>query len=141
MNILDSPRVFVYDMLKHIKEGNMEYDVEFYELPNGTFPAYEFIEAQPLKMKTKIYKTIGLLEDFGSKLRKPYSESLGDGILELRTQIGSDITRVLYFFIAGQKAILTHGFIKKTEKTPPEEKERAKKYRKDYIAQHKGEFE
>lgn len=66
----------------------MEYDVEFYELPNGTFPAYEFIEAQPLKMKTKIYKTIGLLEDFGSKLRKPYSESLGDGILELRTQIG-----------------------------------------------------
>ena len=39
---------------------------------------------------------------------------------------------MLYFFIVGKKAILTNGFIKKTQKTPREEKELAKKYKADY---------
>ena len=45
---------------------------------------------------------------------------------------GSDITRVLYFFIIGKKAVLTNGFIKKSQKTPKAEKELAKKYKADY---------
>ena len=49
-----------------------------------------------------------------------------------RTKQGSDITRVLYFFIIGKKAVLTNGFIKKSQKTPKEEKELAKKYKADY---------
>ncbi len=44
-----------------------------------------------------------------------------DGIFELRAQQGSDITRVLYFFQIGNKAYLTNGFTKKTQKTPPSE--------------------
>jgi len=32
------------------------------------------------------------------------------------------------------KIIITHGFVKKTQKTPKAEIELAKKYRKDYIA-------
>ena len=35
----------------------------------------------------------------------------------MRAKVGSNISRVLYFFFDGNKAILTHGFIKKTEKT------------------------
>ena len=34
--------------------------------------------------------------------------------------------------IVGKKAILTNGFIKKTQKTPKAEKELAKKYKADY---------
>ena len=49
-----------------------------------------------------------------------------------RTKQGSDITRVLYFFIIGKKAVLTNGFIKKSQKTPKAEKELAKKYKADY---------
>ena len=55
------------------------------------------------------------------------------GIFELRAQFGSDISRILYFFIVNGCAVLTHGFIKKTEKTPPEEIERAKRYRAEYL--------
>ena len=40
--------------------------------------------------------------------------------------------RVLYFFIVGKKAVLTNGFIKKSQKTPKAEKELAKKYKADY---------
>ena len=58
---------------------------------------------------------------------------LEDGIFELRAQSGSDITRVLYFFFVGRKIILTNGFVKKTPQTPPEELDRAKQYRSDYL--------
>lgn len=55
-----------------------------------------------------------------------------DGIFELRTKQGSNITRVLYFFFIGKKVILTNGFVKKSQKTPKAEKELAKKYKADY---------
>ena len=80
-----------------------EYEVIFYDLPDGSEPALEFIDSQPLKMTTKIMWTINLLEDKGPALRMPYSEDLGDGIFELRTILGSDITRVLYFFVIGKE--------------------------------------
>ncbi len=64
---------------------------------------------------------------------------LENGIFELRTKHGSDITRVLYFFIIGKKAVLTNGFVKKTQKTPNAEKELAKKYKADYERRYSNE--
>lgn len=69
----------------------------------------------------------------GIFLRLPLSESLDDGIFELRAKVWTNISRVMYFFVVGDRAVLTHGFIKKTQKTPPQEIERAKKIRDDYI--------
>jgi phage-related protein len=57
---------------------------------------------------------------------------MGDGIFELRTKQGSNITRVFYFFFVGQKAILTNGFVKKTQKTPKADLDLAQKYKSDY---------
>ena len=67
--------------------------------------------------------TLDLLEMKGPLLRKPYSKPLENGIFELRTKQELDITRVLYFFIIGKKAVLTNGFVKKSQKTPKTEKE------------------
>lgn len=107
--------------------------VEYYERSDGSMPAEEFILAQPAKMKAKILRNLLLLESLGPSLREPYSASLGDGIFEIRTKLGSDITRVLYFFFAGEKAVLTNGFVKKTQKTPREELDKARSYRDDYL--------
>lgn len=74
-----------------------------------------------------------LLELNGSTLREPYSKHLEDGIFELRTKVSSDITRILYFFVIGQKIILTNGFVNKTQKTPKNEIEIAKKRRNEYL--------
>ena len=40
------------------------------------------------------------------------------GIFELRAKVGTDISRVLYFFYYEGRIVLTHGFIKKTQRTP-----------------------
>ena len=109
-----------------------QFEVEFYEKSDGTFPAEEFILSQDVKMRVKLFRLLELLEIEGNNLREPYSKSLGDGIFEIRAKQGTDITRVLYFFVVGKKIILTNGFVKKTQKTPPQEIETAKKYRADY---------
>ena len=110
------------------------FSVDFYETSAGTCPAKEFIESQGVKMRAKIYWTLNLLEEHGQSLRMPYSESLGEGIFQIRAQVGNDITRVLYLFVVDREIILTNGFVKKTQETPPSEIELAKKYRADYLS-------
>ena len=90
------------------------------------------LDSLDAKMYAKVSRTIRLLEVNGHQLRAPYSKELTDGIMELRISFGGNITRVLYFFIVGDTAVLTNGFVKKTQQTPPQEIARAKEYREDY---------
>lgn len=108
------------------------FEVEYFEKEDGTYPAEEFILSQDVKMRAKLFRLLELLEEKGNTLREPYSKSLDDGIFEIRAKQGSNITRVLYFFYIGNKIILTNGFIKKSQKTPPFEIDLAKKYRAEY---------
>lgn len=54
-------------------------------------------------------------------------------MFELRTVQGNNTGRSLFFFFDGQKIVITHGFVKKQQKTPAREIERAKRYRNEYI--------
>ena len=110
------------------------YQAIFYQKDDGSEPAKEFILSVDKKMRAKILKIIAMLQNNGTELRMPYSEYLEDGIFEIRAKVGIDISRVLYFFVVGHKIILTNGFIKKTQKTPKGEIEKAKQYRKDYLS-------
>ena len=60
----------------------------FYDLPNGTYPAQEFIDSLDVKMQAKMLRTIMLLQENGTDLRMPYSEHLEEGIFELRAKVG-----------------------------------------------------
>ena len=110
----------------------MGYSVEYFETSDGKRPAEEFILSQPVKMQAKIFMMLEFLELKGPELREPYSKALGDGIFEIRAKVGTDISRVLYFFVIGRRVILTNGFVKKTQKTPKNEIEKAKKYKELY---------
>ena len=108
-------------------------EVKLYEMEDGTVPVEEFLGSLTKNMKAKLLQSISLLSERGYRLREPYSKPLQDGIFELRAQFGGNISRVLYFFVIKGRAVLTHGFIKKTKKTPQQEIERAKRYREDYL--------
>lgn len=114
-----------------------EFEIIFYEKEDGTMPAQDFLDSLDDKMRAKMILTVDMLKNKGNRLREPYSKPLDDGIMELRAVVGTNISRVLYFFVVGQKVILTNGFIKKTQKTPKKEITLAKKYRDDYIARER----
>ena len=114
------------------------FEVEFYRMANGKEPVWEFLQSLDCKMHAKMVDTIELLRDNGNELREPYSKHLSDGIFELRAKVGTDISRVLYFFYVGRKIVLTNGFIKKTQKTPVSEIDKAKRYRSDYLERNGG---
>ena len=109
------------------------FEVEFYTTKDGKEPVAEFLDSLDCKMNAKLLGLMELLEEKGTELREPYSASLGDGIFELRCKLGSNITRALYFFYVGKRIVITNGFVKKTQKTPPGEIKLAKDRRKDWI--------
>ena len=109
-----------------------KFIVEYFEKADGTYPAEEFILAQDVKMRAKLFRLLDMLEAEGNNLREPYSKNIGDGLYEIRAIQGNNITRVLDFFFIGRKIILTNGFVKKTDKTPTGVKEIAKKFRAEY---------
>ncbi len=114
-----------------------EFTVIAYEKENGEIPVEDFLNSLEVKMRAKMFGMIGLLQEKGNLLREPYSKHLDDGIFELRCVVGSNITRVLYFFYYQGQIVLTNGFVKKTQKTPQEELNLAKRRRSDFIERMK----
>lgn len=110
-----------------------KFEVLFYEKENGQCPVEEFLKKLDVKMRAKMVGLLEILEEKGNVLREPYSKHLEDGIFELRCKVGSNITRVLYFFYYQGKIILTNGFVKKVQKTPRTEIQVAKARRAEYI--------
>lgn len=80
------------------------FEVEFYQMANGKEPAKIFLLSLECKMRAKMVDTIALLQDNGIELKEPYSKHLSEEIFELRAKMGSDTTRVLYFFFVGRKS-------------------------------------
>ncbi len=107
--------------------------VEYYETDKKSCPVKEFIDSLPApKMQAKALRDIGLLESLGSEIREPFSKPIGSGLFELRIQFSSNIARIFYFFFYGKRIVLTNGFMKKTNRTPQREIERAMEYKTDY---------
>lgn len=111
----------------------IQFTVIFYEDITGDKPVENFLLSLDIKIRAKLIGILQILQEKGNQLREPYSKHLEDGIFEIRGKVGSDITRVLYFFYLDGKIILTNGFINKTQKTPRKEIKLAKLRRQDYI--------
>jgi phage-related protein len=113
----------------------MNYTVEYIELENGRKPFEEFVLALPIKDRAKIFETIAYFLELKTQnlpIKENVSKHLEDGIFELRTSLADKIARSLYFYQKGAKIIITHGFVKKTEKTPRKEIEKARTLRRKY---------
>jgi len=108
------------------------WTIEFYETKSGDIPVENFLDSLDIKMRAKALKEIIILKEFGTVLREPYSKSIQDGLFELRIKLASDISRIFYFFYVDQRIILTNGFIKKSQRTPRREIEKALSYKSDY---------
>lgn len=61
-------------------------------------------------MWAKVTRNIDVLSEHNFKLREPLVKQVENGIFELRTQFGNNITRVFYFFFLGKKIVPTNLF-------------------------------
>ncbi len=113
------------------------YEVIFYETNNGLCPVDEFLDLLQLKVRAKVEKWIEKLEHHGPNLPRPYADIVVGKIRELRIVFGSNHYRLLYFFY-GKTIVLTHGFIKKTDKVPTQEIKRAENCMTDFLNRYKG---
>jgi len=112
----------------------MEYEVDFVELENEK-PFEKFVLDLSIRERAKIFETINYFFELkinNLPITEKLSKHLENGIFELRTYLSDKIARTLYFYQKGAKIIITHGFIKKTQKTPRKEIERAKELRALY---------
>ena len=65
-------------------------------------------------------------------LSPKFTKFLRDGIFELKVELRNKTSRSLYFYEKDQMIIFTNGFIKKTQKTPSKEIEKAKAIKEAY---------
>ena len=111
----------------------MTYHVEFFRTSAGDSPTEDFLESLPLRVKAKAGAWINLLQEKGPNLLRPYADVLEGPIRELRISFARLEIRLLYF-IHGKSIVLTHGFMKKTEKVSQGEIDRALRYRSIWLA-------
>lgn len=108
------------------------YRVIYYTTRRGENFLREFLFSLPEKAALKVAAQIKYLSATGPQAKYPYARILQDKIYELRVTFAHYEPRVLYFFV-GRDIVLTHGFLKKTQAVPPEEIQKAKTIRADYI--------
>jgi len=113
-------------------------EVIFYKLPNGTCPVEDFLDSLTGKQANKITWVLSLVEDL-QLVPKPYFKKLvgTEDIWEVRIELGNDIFRLLGFFDKGNLVVLTNGFTKKSQKTPPNEIALAEKRKNEYLTRKK----
>lgn len=58
---------------------------------------------------------------FGPNLGMPHARAMGKGLFELRMKSKEGIGRVFYGILPGQRIMMLHAFVKKSQKTPAKE--------------------
>jgi phage-related protein len=107
-----------------------EFTIEYVELPNGRVPAREFVDSLDDKAGARIDAFIERLRVYGNRMQGKFVKKLTEDIFELRVKQFDRIFRVLYFYQPGTLIVITSGFQKKTQETPPTEITRAEQLRK-----------
>jgi len=98
----------------------MPWQVEFFETSRGSSPPRDFLHGLPAKAQAKVARAIDLLEEYGPEIGQPYVKAIRGrkGLLELRTSLGSDTFRLLFFRAEGKRLVVVHGIRKKSQATP-----------------------
>ncbi len=94
---------------------------------NREIPASDYLDALPARARDKALRL--LVAENGRPRNVHQNRKLDRDIWELK----SDQTRLLYFTEGPRVIILTHGFLKKQQKLPRRELERARRLRDQYL--------
>ncbi len=116
------------------------YTVKFYRDKDGNEPLREYLKKLSKNKDkdsrinlTKIRDYVKALSLYGKALGEPYIKHIEGEIWELRPLRN----RIFFFGYDGDQFILLSHFIKKTQKTPQREIDKAKRLMNDYLERSK----
>jgi phage-related protein len=109
--------------------------------PDGSSLFEEFLNSLPEKDSAKLLSVVDQVQQKGiaESTKMQWVKKLQDGLYEIRSKLGSNDQRALYFHDRGSHYLITHGFTKKTNKTPIAEIERAQLIRRQYESEKRNE--
>lgn len=113
------------------------FEIVFYRDSNGEAPVMRYLDelaasaSKDSRVKlNKIRDYMKILELYGTRAGEPYVKHIvNTGLWELRPLRD----RIFFFSWSGERFILLHHFVKRTQKTPQREIEQAKRNMRDYI--------
>jgi phage-related protein len=113
-----------------VGEAPRKLPVLFYRTRGGAEPVRDWLRS----LDDSDQNTIGLdlmRVQFRWPVGMPLCRAMGDGLWEMRTNLPSNRIARLLFCVTGERILVLHGFIKKTQKTHDEELTRARRRKKE----------
>ena len=107
------------------------YTYDFAEVDDRV-PMIDFLDSLNVRERAKVFASIEKLielKNAGLNPKENFSKHLADGIFEMRVSFENRIARTLFYYQADRKIIFSHGFVKKTQKTPALEIQRTRTIR------------
>jgi phage-related protein len=99
----------------------------FYSTESGGEPVRDWLKGLSPGDRKRIGEDIKTVE-FGWPIGMPVCRPMGGGIYEVRSNFAQNrIARVLFYIDKKGRMVLLHGFIKKTQKTPDEDLDLARR--------------
>lgn len=95
----------------------MAYTIAFYD-PR----VQDEILALPASLQARYIALARRMVASGPNLGEPHTKAFGGGLFELRLKGAEGIARVFYCTQVGQRIVMLHSFVKKTQKTPLRER-------------------
>ncbi len=104
----------------------MHWKIEYY-----SDTVQQEILALPAGLLARYIHLTDRMIEFGPNLGAPHTRAMDKGLFELRLKAAEGIARVFYFTRTGERIMMLHQFVKKTQKTPPKELGIAKRRMKE----------
>lgn len=88
----------------------MSWKIDFYA------GVEEQILDMPAKIQARMIKLLELMEKHGANLGPPHTESMGNGLFEIRAKAQEGIGRGLFCDLKGKPIYVLHAFVKSLKK-------------------------
>ncbi len=115
----------------------MQFSVEFYETASGQCPVRDFLNDLKKSDPDDFAAILAGLNKLRNRQyhRPPLSKPVGDDLFELR-HVGKLNTRVLFFFMKGQRMIAVHAIRNKGREIPERDRKTAQERKQDWLVRH-----
>jgi phage-related protein len=89
------------------------------------------VENWPTGIRADYLLTIERMVSEGANVGMPRTKALGQGLFEIRAHGDEGIGRAFFCTLVGQRIVILHTFIKKTQATPQRDMDKARKRLKE----------